>query len=586
MRFRGGPSTGEKERPAWRTRLAAYALAVAFVLVAFAGTALLKQRWQQAPSFMFFVPAIALTAWRAGRGATVLATTLSLFLIDWFFLPPLRSLEIAGSTNVLDIIAFVILTATIIVATEALRRAHQLSERRAGELQAVSTRASKLLRVTTALSEATTAAEVTRVFLDQGLAVLEAPRGVLVRADLKEHEILGVKGYSPELEAHARALTADAEVPVMVALRTGEPIWLASAEEYRERFPAAVAQFGALSETQAHVALRLTHQDEVVGAMSLSFPAPTALGVTDRAFTLLLAQATAAALHRAVAYDAERERRLNAEVLAHAREEVLGVVAHDLRNPLNLISTTTQFLIEEDLDRPRRSAMLERCLRSVRQMNRLIADLLDTVRLQAGRLSLNIEDILIVDVVQQTEDTFRPLADAQNIAFRAEWPNDRTAVRGDPLRLSQVLGNLIGNALKFTPAGGTVTLRIQREQQYVVFRVEDTGQGIAPDQLGRVFEDFWQARKGDGRGIGLGLAIAKALVEAQGGTIAVESEPGNGTTFTFTLPASNPPSVILEGHSLQAVPVAGPDIRSSPRDDVQSPEARGATWRADAPRVL
>jgi signal transduction histidine kinase len=336
----------------------------------------------------------------------------------------------------------------------------------------------------------------------------------------------------------------------MIALRTGEPIWLASAEEYRKRFAAALAEFGALSETQAHVALRLTHQDDVVGAMSLSFPAPSALGVTDRAFTLLLAQATAAALHRAFAYDTERERRRNAEVLAKAREEVLGVVAHDLRNPLNLISTTTQFLIEEDLDRPRRSAMLERCLRSVRQMNRLIADLLDTVRLQAGRLSLNIEDVLIADVTQQSEDTFRPLADAQKIGLRAEWPNDRTAVRADPLRLSQVLGNLIGNALKFTPAGGTVTLRVQREKQYVLFRVEDTGQGIAPDQVGRVFQDFWQARKGDGRGIGLGLAIAKALVEAQGGTIAVESALGKGTTFSFTLPASHAPSVTPEKEHL------------------------------------
>jgi signal transduction histidine kinase len=331
----------------------------------------------------------------------------------------------------------------------------------------------------------------------------------------------------------------------MVALRTGEPIWLGSAEAYRERFARAFAQFGALSETQAHVALRLMHQDDVVGAMSLSFPAPSAFGVTDRAFTLLLAQATAAALHRALAYDAERERRLNAELLAHAREEVLGVVAHDLRNPLNLISTTTQFLLEEDLDRSRRSAILERCLRAVRQMNRLIADLLDTVRLQAGRLSLNIEDVALADAIQQIEDTFRPLADAQRIDFRTELPSDRVVLRADSLRLAQVLGNLIGNSLKFTPAGGTITVRVQRELQSVVFRVEDTGQGIPQDQVGRVFEDFWQARKGDGRGIGLGLAIAKALVEAHGGVISVQSMLGKGTTFSFTVPASNAPSATL-----------------------------------------
>jgi K+-sensing histidine kinase KdpD len=558
MRFREWRHASEEQRAPARTRLPAYALGLAFVLVAFAGTALLKQRWQ-APSFMFFVPAIALTAWRAGRGPTALATISSLLLIDWFFLPPIASFEIAGATNVLDIIAFLVLSATIVVATELLRRAHHVSERRAMELEAVSTRASKLLSVTTALSEATTAAEVARVFLDQGLAVLEAPRGVLACVDGARHEVIGVKGYSPELEASVRSLAADADVPLMVALRTGESIWLASAAEYRERFAAAVAKFGALSETQAHVALQLTHQDAVVGAMSLSFPAPSAFGVTDRAFTLLLAQATGAALHRALAYDAERERRLNAEVLAHAREEVLGVVAHDLRNPLNLISMTAQYLIDADIDRPKRSAMLARCLRAVQQMNRLIGDLLDTVRLQAGRLSLDVEDVMVGDVVQQIEETFRPLADAQKIAFRVDWPNDGAVVRADALRVAQVLGNLIGNALKFTPAGGTVTLRIERDARSVVFRVEDTGQGIPPDQVGKVFEDFWQARKGDRRGIGLGLAIAKALVEAQGGTIAVESTLGRGTTFSFTLLASNGSSQVQNERLTRSE-------RSAPRD--------------------
>ena len=556
----GERSTRENERSPRLTRLAAYSLAVAFVLTAFAATALLKQRWQSSPSFMFFVPAIALAAWRAGRGPTVLATSLSLLLIDWFFLPPVGSLAVAGATNALDIVAFLTLTGTILVATEALRRAHQLSESRARELEAVSTRAAKLLSVTTALSEATTADEVTSVFLNQGLAVLEAPRGVLVSGDGTRQMVLSLKGYAPELEAYARTLTPDADVPAMIALRTGEAIWLASAEEYRERFPAAFARFGALGEMQAHVALRLMHQDDIVGAMSLSFPATSAFGVTDRAFTLLLAQATAAALHRALVYDAERERRLNAEVLAHAREEVLGIVAHDLRNPLNLISTTTQFLLEEELDRPRRLSMLERSLRAVRQMNRLIADLLDTVRLQAGRLSLSVEDLPVADVIKQTEDIFRPLADAHTIEFRVEAPKERSIVRADPLRLSQVLGNLIGNALKFTPGSGTITLGAQREQQYVVFRVEDTGQGIAPDQVGRVFDDFWQARKGDGRGIGLGLAIAKALVEAQGGTISVQSALGRGTTFTFTLPASSASFETLKNERLKR------SVRSAPRD--------------------
>jgi K+-sensing histidine kinase KdpD len=512
-----------------------YVEAAIITLLAFAATALLKRTWS-APSFMVFVPAIALAAWRDGRGPTALAMGLSLLLIDYFFLAPIGSLKITGSTAILDVIAFLLLTATIIATTEALRRASAIAESRAEELEGVSARASKLLDVTTALSEASSLEEVTAVVLGKGLTSLEAARGVLVRADGARIDYLGTRGYEPEIDARTHTLTRDADVPIMVALRSGETIWIGSPEEYRHRYPWAFEQFGEGSGTQAHIATQLIHLGQPVGALSLSFDGPSAFGVVDQAFTLLLAQATAAALHRAASYDAERERRQQAEVLARAREDVLGIVAHDLRNPLNLISTTAQFLLEDSVAPPDRTRLLTNATRAAKQMNRMIADLLDTVRLQAGRLSLQLEVVPVEAILQQLEETFGPEAVSHRRKLRIARPAQQFAMRADPLRVSQILGNLVGNALKFTPEDGVVTLRPSCDDSRARFDVIDTGPGISASDLPHLFDDFWQARHGDQRGVGLGLAIAKALVEAHGGTIAVTSTVGQGSRFSFTIP--------------------------------------------------
>jgi signal transduction histidine kinase len=223
-------------------------------------------------------------------------------------------------------------------------------------------------------------------------------------------------------------------------------------------------------------------------------------------------------------------------VLARARADVLGVVAHDLRNPLNVISATTQILVDETLSPASRTKLSTVSVRAVKQMNRLIADLLDAARLQAGRFSLRLEDVPVLEIVEQCDETFRPLAESHRISFRVERPSRGGTVRADPVRVSQVLGNLVGNALKFTPPLGTVTLRADTQSARALFQVLDTGQGLDEAHLQHVFQDFWQARKNDGRGIGLGLAIAKALVEAHGGQIWVESRLGAGSRFSFTLP--------------------------------------------------
>jgi len=411
-------------------------------------------------------------------------------------------------------------------------------ERLNEEIRRVAARATRLLEVTTALSEAQSVEEVAAVVLSKGFAVVEASRGVLVSLEGDHLRLLGTRGVSPTLAAQLALLNLDAEVPVVHAIRKGEMISIESAEEFREKYVSLYENFDELADMQTYLSTPLVHAGETVGAISFHFKEAAAVGASDRTFTLLIAQAAATALHRARTYDAELDKRRHAELLAQAREDVLGVVAHDLRNPLNLIQMTAELMIDEVLPLAKRREMLDIALRAAKQMNRLIDDLLDTVRLQAGRLSLDVEEVSVEAIMKQAEETYRPLAQRRHLHFETA-AQDGAMVRADPARVSQIVGNLIGNAIKFSREDGSVKLRATSEDKQVVFQVVDDGPGIPPDNMSHLFDNFWQARKNDHRGVGLGLAIAKGVVEAHGGRIWCESTVGAGTRFFFTLPVSN-----------------------------------------------
>jgi signal transduction histidine kinase len=406
------------------------------------------------------------------------------------------------------------------------------------EVRRVTSLASKLLDVSSALSEAQSVEDVTGVVLTKGVAVVEASRCVLVSVQGDRLDVLGMAGFTPEMERELRSVTLQSEIPVVHAMRQRSIIWIESGEEFREKYGTAYHGFTELADMQTYVATPLIHAGEIVGALALHFQESGALGAADRAFTLLLAQVTATALHRARRYDAAQELRRRAELVAGARAEVLGVVAHDLRNPLSLIVTTTELLQEEDLEPDRRRQILDIAKRAGKQMNRLIEDLLDTVQLESGKLSLDLEDVDVATLFRQVEETFYPLAARRQITLTMIPPRNGVRVHADSFRVSQVLGNLLGNAIKFTPEGGEVTLRASLEGTEVVFGVRDSGPGIPPDQMQHLFEQFWQARRNDKRGVGLGLTIAKGIIDAHGGRIWCESNPGAGSTFSFALPAA------------------------------------------------
>lgn len=217
-----------------------------------------------------------------------------------------------------------------------------------------------------------------------------------------------------------------------------------------------------------------------------------------------------------------------------AREEVLRMVAHDLRNPLSTIVMTADLLRElpvDDEGRKRHLSVITRCSDS---MNRLIHDLLDVARMEAGRLQVDPVPAQAEELLDRVVELMRPIAEQHDVRLRISAGADLPPVLVDEDRVLQVFSNLIGNAIKFTPEGGSVTVRAEHVGDAVRFGVLDTGPGIPPERAARIFERFWQANTGDRRGIGLGLAIARSIIEAHGQRIGVDSPPDGGSEFWFT----------------------------------------------------
>jgi PAS domain S-box-containing protein len=228
-----------------------------------------------------------------------------------------------------------------------------------------------------------------------------------------------------------------------------------------------------------------------------------------------------------------------AQQATKARDDVLAVVAHDLRNPLNTVTMAIGLMLENTpVERTQERRQVEIVRRAADRMNRMIQDLLDVKRIESGRLAIDAQaeevDVIINDMIEM----LRPLAVGSSIVLESSVPEGLPPVLADSARIQQVLSNLVGNAVKFTPRDGRITVCAEQVGGEIRFAVIDTGPGIPPEQVPHIFGQFWQASSSDRRGIGLGLAIAKGIVEAHKGTIWVESHVGLGSTFYFTLPTA------------------------------------------------
>jgi signal transduction histidine kinase len=235
---------------------------------------------------------------------------------------------------------------------------------------------------------------------------------------------------------------------------------------------------------------------------------------------------------------AEREREME-----QARRDLIAAVSHDLRTPL----ASTRALIEAladgvAADQQTESRYLSSASRELEHLSRLVDDLFELARIDAGLLELTLEAASLHDLISDTISSFQPQAEQKGVRLAGEVVGDVDPVLANPPRLQRILHNLVSNALRHTPADGAVTLRASRAGEGVRVEVSDTGEGIAAEDLPRVFERSFRAErsrtrpeKNDAPGAGLGLAIAHGLVEAHGGTMDVESDLGRGSRFHFTL---------------------------------------------------
>lgn len=233
-----------------------------------------------------------------------------------------------------------------------------------------------------------------------------------------------------------------------------------------------------------------------------------------------------------------QDLQASAEHSLEQQRNILTLVAHELRNPLTPISMIAGRLVRvpsEEL--PRMQALIEN---QVQHMSRLVDDLLDVSRASTGKLRLDCRIVDMVQIIHQTIDVCSPVMTAHHLHFTAELPEGALAVEGDPVRLTQILGNLLGNAAKYTPAGGNVTLSVTAKNDVLQMSICDDGIGISAKALPFIFEPFVQdvhAIGFNGAGLGIGLTVVRELVEAHGGTVIGMSDgDGKGSTFIVTLP--------------------------------------------------
>ncbi len=329
-------------------------------------------------------------------------------------------------------------------------------------------------------------------------------------------------------------------------------------------------------QKQAHAALNinawaaapLVKAGNLFAAFALSFPSSHVFTPEELHLLQETAERTWAAGEQARAKAAlgESEKRARAllaqaESANRAKDEFLATLSHELRTPLAAILLWAGALRSGAVPREGLAKAIEAIVQSAESQSLLVEDLLDLSRLASGKLSLSPSPIDVAGVVQTAIETVKPSAAARNIAMTAEIARDMGHASLDGVRLTQIVWNLLTNAVKFTPDGGRISLAARKpEASQLVIEVADTGEGIAPELMSHVFERFWQADMGETRrhmGLGIGLALTKELVELHGGTIEAESEgSGRGALFRVRLPwvAADPAATSTNASVRTAVP--------------------------------
>jgi signal transduction histidine kinase/CheY-like chemotaxis protein len=293
------------------------------------------------------------------------------------------------------------------------------------------------------------------------------------------------------------------------------------------------------------VVVPLCTRDECVGVLTLLMTSGRVYGPNDVAVVEDLGRRMTAAIDNAFLYK-------QVENAVRARDDILSLVSHDLRNQLSAVLLGIASVVSgaPDTDRRKDRRRLDIVRRNAELMHKMTDDLLDLSSIEAGTLAISCESWSLRPLLQEALDSTSPLAKQRSIDLSMLTPIEDVAVNCDRERVLQVLANLIGNAVKFVPTGGRIVLRTEREPGFARILVEDNGPGIPKELQRRVFERRWQARETARKGHGLGLYISKKMVEGMGGRISVDSDLGRGATIILTLPLAEMPIVAGDGEVL------------------------------------
>jgi PAS domain S-box-containing protein len=413
-------------------------------------------------------------------------------------------------------------------------------------------RLTRLQSITAALSGPIAPAEAAAVILSTGLAATGAQAGIVTRAIdhgrwLEVLREVGEANTSAYAMSHLPSEVVDGRTrfsiggrnPLSDVVRSRSAVWLQNEGELHAQYPQH-ASFFEKAGCRAIIALPLISRGELIGALRLSFSEERTLDADERGFLTAFAQQCALALDRAQLYEDAISARDLAERATTMRDEFLSIVAHDLGNPMNTIGIWAAFVLQNPLagadgETVRKGAAVIQ--KAVRRMALLLHDLGDVASIDSGHLKIEPLEGNAETIVADVVEAYAPLCVEKRLSITGKAPALR--LRCDRNRVGQVLGNLVANAIKFTPIGGTIAIEAVRLEREVRFSVADTGPGIPEEEREHVFERYWRGKDRDhNKGVGLGLFISKDIIASHGGKIWVESAVGHGSTFYFTLPVA------------------------------------------------
>lgn len=454
---------------------------------------------------------------------------------------------------------------------------------RVGVVSNASRRLRALAELSGSLTDALTAEEAANLVERQALAVLGASSAVVVTLAQVAPNVPGAAsaharplapasgrlsdsltlvhaiGLPADVRATLQQFPLDAPLPLAEVARTGAPVFLPSKHELRHyaEWGEALIRAGAC----AAAAVPVWANRHLRGVLGLTWASPHEFDEDERAFVVSLGVMCAQAIMRGRLTIAERRARETAELANQAKTQFLRTISHELRTPMTAVIGYTGLLADgvSGPVSPLQKDHLRRMRDSSEHMLGLIEELLGFAKLDAGEEEVNVERVLAGDVVEQALVLVMPLAQKKGLRIRVEMPDQPIELHTDPLKLRQILVNLLANAVKYTDQGDVVLiLRIEGigAELRIYFEVTDSGRGISADDQKHIFDSFWQVdqtltRKAEGTG--LGLAVARQLARLLGGDVIIaKSEVGHGSTFIASLPprfvpVATPVSIAIAG---------------------------------------